>query len=311
MPTTPYLPQPPAQMGTNLSPTDYNWQLIVQGLAPLFEVDTSKGSYSESVPAAGVNPANPATGQSAQGKEIIYVKTSADSNTYTLKGVQGGTLTLTKFLDVIRIKSDGTNWWPSLSASGGSTPIFSGNGAYFYGPGIIDPASILSLLGGAVGAGIAGGTIAANVVAVYLFELLAEWTISKVTTACVDSYGGVTATFGIYTQAGANVLDGGQFSCLAASGVQTNSIAPVTLPPGLYWHAQATTSTNDPHFPGVIVGAGAQTPSIMAFFAQNAVRAATAANALAAGVLPSTLGALTPFVPSNSNSDGIVCPLYE
>jgi hypothetical protein len=127
MPTTPYLPQPPTQMGTNLSPTDYSWQLIVQGLAPLFEVDTSKGSYSETVPAAGVNPANPATGQSAQGKEIIYVKTSADSNTYTLNGVQGGPLILKKFLDVIRIKSDGTNWWSSMQSSGGSSSISGAN----------------------------------------------------------------------------------------------------------------------------------------------------------------------------------------
>jgi hypothetical protein len=111
MPTTPYLPQPPTQMGSNLSPTDYNWQLIVQGLAPLFEVDTSKGSYSESVPAAGVNSANPATGQSAQGKEIIYVKTSPDSNTYTLNEVQGGPLTLTAQYQSFRIKSDGTKWW--------------------------------------------------------------------------------------------------------------------------------------------------------------------------------------------------------
>jgi hypothetical protein len=111
MPTTPYLPQPPTQMASNLSPTDYNWQLIVQGLAPLFEVDTSKGSYSESVPAAGVNSANPATGQSAQGKEIIYVKTSPDSNTYTLNGVQGGPLTLTAQYQSFRIKSDGTKWW--------------------------------------------------------------------------------------------------------------------------------------------------------------------------------------------------------
>jgi hypothetical protein len=114
-------------MASNLSQTDYNWQLIVQGLAPLFEVDTSKGGYAENVPAAGVNPANPATGQSAQGKEIIYVKTSPDSNTYTLNGVQGGTLTLTKFLDIIRIKSDGTNWWPVMSAGGGNSSISGAN----------------------------------------------------------------------------------------------------------------------------------------------------------------------------------------
>jgi len=127
MPTTPYLPQPPTQMGSNLSPTDYNWQLIVQGLAPLFEVDTSKGSYSESVPAAGVNPANPATGQSAQGKRITYVKTSKDANSYTLTGVLGGNLTLTSYLQAFTIQSDGTNWYPVGSSGGGSSSISEAN----------------------------------------------------------------------------------------------------------------------------------------------------------------------------------------
>ncbi len=79
----------------------------MQGLAPLYEVDTSKGSYTEEVPAAGVL----SSGQTGQCKEITFVKTSADGNTYTLKGVQGGNLTLTAQFSYFKIKSDGTKWW--------------------------------------------------------------------------------------------------------------------------------------------------------------------------------------------------------
>lgn len=107
MPTTPILPPPPTTQGSDLSPTDYQWLLIVQGLQPLYEVDTSKGSYTEAVPNAGVG----SSGQTAQCKEITYLKTSADGNTYTLTGVQGGDLTLTAARSFFKIKSDGTKWW--------------------------------------------------------------------------------------------------------------------------------------------------------------------------------------------------------
>lgn len=348
MPTTPFLPPPPTSQGSALSPTDYQWMLIVQGLAPLYEVDTSRGSYTEKLPPAGVGT----SGQTGQCKEIVYVKTSADANTDTITGAITGPVALKTQYQVARFKSDGTNWFAVGTTGSGSGPAlqvngvpnadqallnlfagsnvtltdagagkvviaatggtaFSGSGAYFFGPGITDPAAIFSLLGGNAPSGSAAGVLAANVVVVYLFALLAEWTISKVTTESNDSFGGVTATFGIYDVAGNKVLDAGAFSCLAASGVQVNAIAPVTLPPGLYWHAQATTSTNDPHFPGLIVAAGGHTPAIMAFLLKNATRAATAANPLVVGVLPATLGALTPFTPSNANGDGICCPLYE
>ena len=43
--------------------------------------------------------------------EISYVKTTADGNTYTLNGVEGGPYTLTAQFGFLKIKSDGTNWW--------------------------------------------------------------------------------------------------------------------------------------------------------------------------------------------------------
>lgn len=119
MPTTPYTPPPPTTQGSNLSPTDYQWMLIVQNLAPLYEVDTSAGSYAENPPAAGVS----SSGQTGQCKEITYIKTSADSNIYTLNGVQGGPYELKHQWDFLKIKNDGTNWYlAGIIAPGSATP---------------------------------------------------------------------------------------------------------------------------------------------------------------------------------------------
>lgn len=107
MPTTPYLPPPPTSLGSALSPTDYQYMLIVQGLLPLYEVDTSKGSYTESLPPAGVG----SSGQTGQCKEIIYLKTSSDANTDTITGALTGPVVLATQWQVARFKSDGTNWY--------------------------------------------------------------------------------------------------------------------------------------------------------------------------------------------------------
>jgi hypothetical protein len=107
MPTTPYLPPPPTTQNSNLSPADHQWLLITQNLQPLYEVDSSAGSYAEDPPTAGIQT----SGQSGQCKEITYVKTSNDANVYTLNGVQGGPYTLTAQFSFLKIKSDGTNWW--------------------------------------------------------------------------------------------------------------------------------------------------------------------------------------------------------
>lgn len=119
MPTTPYLPPAPTSQGSNLSQADYMWMLIVQGLAPLYEVDTSKGSYSEALPPAGVGT----SGQTGQGKEIIYVKTSADANTDTITGARTGPVTLSTQYQVARFKSDGTYWYAVNSSSGSSLAL--------------------------------------------------------------------------------------------------------------------------------------------------------------------------------------------
>ena len=107
MPTTTFLPPPPTTQGSNLSAADHRWLLISQNLQPLYEVDTSAGSYAEDPPTAGVGT----SGQTGQSKEITYVKTSSDGHTYTLNGVEGGPYTLTAQYSYLKIKSDGTKWY--------------------------------------------------------------------------------------------------------------------------------------------------------------------------------------------------------
>ena len=190
-----------------------------------------------------------------------------------------------------------------ISANGGSG--LDGNGAYFFGPGIT---AINTAYAGAAAGGINGGTFSSlsGVVQLYLFEIFQPFTLTKCTVEALGNSSG-TMTFGIYSFAGVKLVDGGSFVNLTGSGVQVNSFSSVTLPPGTYWHAQATTVSNSGQFPAIQVN----DLSTSAMLNNNTARAAVAANSLSAGSLPATLGTLTPFVPSPSNSDVIFCPLYE
>jgi hypothetical protein len=84
------------------------WLFSVQNLLPLVVVDTSAGSFADTVPAAGLNST---TGQSNQNMEISFVKSSADGNTFTLHGVQGGDIVIAAQYARFKVKSDGTSWW--------------------------------------------------------------------------------------------------------------------------------------------------------------------------------------------------------
>ena len=148
--------------------------------------------------------------------------------------------------------------------------------------------------------------VASGVVVVYLFELFSEFTVSKASIIALGNQINVHGYFGIYSLTGNKLVDGGQFNNLTAGPVQTNTFTAVTLPPGLYWHAHATNSTNAGQYVGIPVNA-----NMYALLTENATRAAYAANALSGAALPTTLGALTPFVPTSGNGDCVFCPLYE
>lgn len=100
------LPQP-TTIGSNLSPTDYLWLLLVQVVSPLIEVDSSGGPVTIALPEPG---ANTSTGQTAQNQELIYVKTSSDGNAITITGALSGTATLTAQWSKARFKSNATDW---------------------------------------------------------------------------------------------------------------------------------------------------------------------------------------------------------
>lgn len=104
MPTTQItLPPPPSQDST-LSQAERRYLTQVQKLLPLNKADTSSGPYAESAP-------NQGSGESLQGREMVYLKVSADGNVFTLNNVQGGPYILAAQYDGLRIHFDGAVWW--------------------------------------------------------------------------------------------------------------------------------------------------------------------------------------------------------
>jgi hypothetical protein len=94
--------------GGNLAPPLRQWLFSVQNLHPLITADTSAGNVVQAVPPAGLNSS---TGQSNQNMEITYVKSSADGNSLTVTGVEGGNIVLSTQYARAKVKSDGTNWY--------------------------------------------------------------------------------------------------------------------------------------------------------------------------------------------------------
>jgi hypothetical protein len=112
MTTTQTVRRLPPLRNSNVSDQMQYWELETQQANPLRSVDTSKGSYSENPPPAGLIGT---TGQTNQNQEITFVKVSADGNVFTLEGenLPLGPYTLTAQGQVLKIKSDGTDWWRS------------------------------------------------------------------------------------------------------------------------------------------------------------------------------------------------------
>jgi hypothetical protein len=191
-----------------------------------------------------------------------------------------------------------------------NTAQFSGNASFMFGPGIRDLGTVFGGNWGAPQANSVAGVVTANKVTVYLFQLDVAITISKASVTCTNNTIGPTASFGIYSFSGNKLVDAGSFNLLTSPTVQVNTFSSVTLPPGIYWHAQACTTTGTATFAGIVVSNGANNDSIPAYV-KNATRCATAANLMSGGVLPATLGALTPFTPLSTQGDGFCAPLYE
>lgn len=129
MPTTQTQLFPPPVRGSVLEKSIQLYLASLQYQLPLRIGDTTSGPLAEALPPAGLNST---TGQSNQNQEIVYIKGSADANTWTITGAINGSAVLSAQYDIARFKSDGTNWWLSAAGptgGGAVTSVFGRTGA--------------------------------------------------------------------------------------------------------------------------------------------------------------------------------------
>ncbi len=142
------------------------------------------------------------------------------------------------------------------------------------------------------GATLSGGPVSttSNQVSVFQFQLLATYTISKISMRVVTGAATSTANFGIYSSAGTKLIDSGAMSTATSASNQTVTLGtPVTLTPGTYYFAQSAT-TGAATVLGFALGIPATNPNIINL---NATRTGQAANSTSSGVMPATLGTIT------------------
>lgn len=125
-----------------------------------------------------------------------------------------------------------------------------------------------------------------NEVSVFQFVLPFGMTVRKITSTITAGVAGASYNIGIYDQNGNLLIDSGSQSAVANTTTHSATLAtPVFLPPGVYFFAQACTSTA---VTGVTVSNSA--PGQSAVYNLNANRVFRANNSLSGGSLPSTLG---------------------
>lgn len=168
---------------------------------------------------------------------------------------------------------------------------------YFWGAGIVRPLFDL----------VEAGTIAADSQVVYVFEFVLEtnWAIGSASymtdNGASDSFFG----FGIYSLAG-NALVTTSFLTTATSGNTpvTNTFSQVSLPAGVYYFAQSADNTvvQGPVFQFDYTG---QSPvdlfGLMNAGSQPVAMFATNTMGVNTGVMPTTLGTLTPLTNQSFN----------
>jgi hypothetical protein len=149
--------------------------------------------------------------------------------------------------------------------------------------------------------GVNGSPATNNVTCVFEFVLPYTVQIGKVTCRVTTPNAGQTFDVGIYNLSGSKLLSAGGLSG-AAGGNVSATFAPVTLPAGIYYMAQAATDTTTLQ---VVNVTNNLTPAVNNIYSASS-RMATAANNATAGVLPTTLGAL-------SGVNGIlpICAFFE
>ena len=127
-----------------------------------------------------------------------------------------------------------------------------------------------------------------------MFTLQVGMLIGHCTVVNATAQSGKTATLGIYDINGNKLIDTGTFSLTtAAPTALTNSFTQVYLPAGTYYFAMSNTAAANAL--NVYTNMG-QWQTL--FENTSVVKMGTAANAASSGVLPQTLGAITPATAS-------------
>lgn len=151
---------------------------------------------------------------------------------------------------------------------------------YFIGPNLTQ-AGLATSTGAVVGS--------AQQVRACQFVLPFRETVSSVTITVVGTVAASTVTVGIYDAPGTTkLIDSGTFDGSSAT-TQKKTFTPVTIGPGVFWFAQsASTQTT---LTATVVQGGAGTATVINNDTNKLC--GQAANAATAGVLPSSLGAIT------------------
>ena len=172
--------------------------------------------------------------------------------------------------------------------SGSSSAVNSAGVGYFLSAGVP------TMTGITVGSGTS--TPAATTVYTCQFALSSTWSIGHAAIYVVTGTASTTGNAGIYNSSGTKLIDTGAMSLATSSNAVSASFSDVTLPPAIYYFAWAATSTTPTVNIIVIPGMTSSNTTLY----KVTTKCGTAANVLASGSLPSTLGTITAatnFVP--------------
>jgi hypothetical protein len=192
--------------------------------------------------------------------------------------------------EIAALSSGGVNF------GAGSGICFSSSGQLGVGSDLLEGIGGTELLG-----------LSANQVGVFKIVIPFTITVSTITiygfgnNSSFTNYGG----FGLYSIAGAKIIDGGGLVSIAANtnvdAVFSASFSPVTLTPGAYWFAEVATGPSSMQVSGIqALQIGSLTPQWL-LGNHVSTKIGTAANASSGlGVLPATLGTITPITAVNT-----------
>jgi hypothetical protein len=176
----------------------------------------------------------------------------------------------------------------------------SGQG-WFIGPGLTDLAGIFF-----AGREQPITNFSGNEIVTYQFTLDAEWVIShcsyQLTTTGSPSD---SLNFAIYNASLQKVIDANFAG--NSSAIQTVNFAAISLAPGTYYLATSATTTS---LQGPGVEPGSIPAELLSLFNTNTNVICTASNSTSGGVMPATLGTLTPIVNANT-WQGFPLPIWS